>query len=487
MSKTRLSVWLAIGAVLCGCGDSGAGGTTIGPAGPVGPAGPEGKSGNQAPALTLFTPQVAFAGRTVSVQISGGGTAFSGSEVIDFADVAINTDSVSAGSVSNLRASVSIGPSAQVGPHDVTVVSGTDVFKLAGGFTVAASLKPNTLTAPSVGQGGLIPYDVLNVDYQASPFSSGFRLNGGLHTVSQTSLSATRTVGMGLADALIPVGAFGYQASFVDPVARPITYTTDPADSLSPKATARTATAVTLTVALPGQNFAAPLSDNLYQLSTSANDQVLFGQFIGLGSAFAGGNVTVGAAYAGSDGKFGGGQLVPTSANLAANTRTMLAYAPQMGTGYIASWPTDFGGGAVAQYGHSFLLSALTGTKLALTEPAIPDTAAAPLATIASLAATSPNFATDGQADFAGDSDFIRFTAAAGTTRLYVQVVAPGASVQLVEHSSGSCAAQVSSTTATHALAYENTATPAAQRCLQVVLPSAPKYPWPYRLIVYAR
>ena len=206
MSKTRLSVWLAMGAVLCGCGDSGAGGTTIGPAGPVGPAGPEGKSGNQAPALTLFTPQVAFAGRTVSVQISGGGTAFTGSEVIDFADVAINTDSVSAGSVSNLRASVSIGPSAQVGPHDVTVVSGTDVFKLAGGFTVAASLKPNTLTAPSVGQGGLIPYDVLNVDYQASPFSSGFRLNGGLHTVSQTSLSATRTVGMGLADALDDVG-----------------------------------------------------------------------------------------------------------------------------------------------------------------------------------------------------------------------------------------------------------------------------------------
>ena len=183
-----------------------------------------------------FTPQVAFAGRTVSVQISGGGTAFTGSEVIDFADVAINTDSVSAGERKQPAVlPVSIGPSAQVGPHDVTVVSGTDVFKLAGGFTVAASLKPNMLTAPSVGQGGLIPYDVLNVDYQVSPFSSGFRLNGGLHTVSQTSLSATRTVGMGLADALIPVGAFGYQASFVDPVARPITYTTDPADSLSPK------------------------------------------------------------------------------------------------------------------------------------------------------------------------------------------------------------------------------------------------------------
>lgn len=487
MSSRWRTVGLWLAAVIGGCGDTGAGGTTIGPAGPVGPAGPAGMSGNQMPALTLLTPQVAFAGRQLSVQISGGGTSFTGGEVIDFADGAINVDSVALGSVDNLRATITIGPLATVGPHDVTVVSGSTALVLSGGLTVAPSLKPNTLVAPTVLQGGLTPYDVLNMDYQASPFSTGLRLNRGLHTVSQGVLSASRTTGVALADALTPAGAFSFQASFVDPVARAITYTSDAADSLAPKAVARTPTALTLSVALPGQGFGAPLSDNLYQLSTPANDQVLFGQFTGLGSAFAGGNVTMAAAYAGSDGKFGGGQLVPTSANLAANTRTMLAYAPQMGTGYLAAWPTDFGGGTVAQYGHSFLVSSLTGTKLSLAEPATPDTTAAPVATIASLTASAPNFATDGQADFPGDSDYIRFTAAAGTTRLYVQVVAGGASVQLIEHSSGTCAAQVASTVGTHAVAYENTATPAAQRCLQVVLPSAPKYPWPYRLIVAAR
>ena len=324
MSKTRLR-WFAMGAVLCGCGDSGAGGTTIGPAGPVGPAGPEGKSGNQAPALTLFTPQVAFAGRTVSVQISGGGTAFTGSKVIDFADVAINTDSVSAlGSVSNLRASVSIGPSAQVGPHDVTVVSGTDVFKLAGGFTVAASLKPNTLTAPSVGAGRDWFRMTCWMDHQVR-FSSGFRLNGGLHTVSQTSLSATRTVGMGSGGCADSGGRIWLPGKLCGSCGS-AHHVHNRSGGLCPQSDGTHGHSGHVDSSTSGTELAAPLSDNLYQLSTSANDQVLFGQFIGLGSAFAGGNVTKGAAYAGSDGKFGGGQLVLTSANLAANTRTMLAW-----------------------------------------------------------------------------------------------------------------------------------------------------------------
>lgn len=482
MQKTSLGFLLSLALSGPGCGDTFAGGTTIGPAGPVGPAGP---AGNQAPALTLLTPAMLFAGRSVDLQISGGGTNFSGAEVVDFDDSAIIVDAVERGSVNNLRVSVTVLPSARIGPHDVKVSWGMDELRLAGGLTVAASLRPNTSRAASVVQGGLVPYDVLNLDYQSSPFFTGFRMNEGLNTVSQPTLFSNRAAGVAIADALIPPGGVGFSASFVDPAARAITYTSDPADPVSPKATARTATALTLGVALPGQTFAAALSDNLYQLSTPANDQILFGQFTGLGTAYAGGNVSIAAAYAGSDGKFGGGQVMPTSANVAANSRTMLAFAPQLGAGYLAAWPTDFGGGAT--YGHSLNVMALNGTKLALTEPVTPDTPTAPLATIASLAAASPNFATDGQTDFPADSDFVRFTAAAGTTRLYVQVFAPGATVQLVEHSNGSCAATLTNNAAQHALAYENTATPGTQRCLQVTLTSAPKFPWPYRLIIAAR
>jgi len=197
-----------------------------------------------------------------------------------------------------------------------------------------------------------------------------------------------------------------------------------------------------------------------------------------------GGTTTITAAYAGTDGKFGNGVLALTTANGTTN-RTILGYAPTAGANYLAAFPTNVQGGAT--YGYSVNVMSLTGVKFSAKEPATPDSAGSPLYTIASLAAAGPNFATDGAVDMNGDYDYIRFTAAGGTSRLHVQVVSPGATAQVIEHSNGTCAASIGGGSGQHVAAYENAATPGTQRCIQIGIFSAPKYPWPYRVIIAAR
>lgn len=480
MKRTTLAFCFVLAASVTACDGTGA----AGPAGPAGATGAAGPAGNQAPALNLITPSEAFFGRTIPIQISGGGTAFAGTETIDFGDPGITVSQVTATSTDNLRALVAIGPSAKFGPHDVTVTSGSSSLKLTGGWNVKAPLKSNMSGSYPVQQGGLVPFDVLNLDYQATPLTSAFRLTSGLTTAIVQLTTMARQGGVGLADATAPVGGLSMQGTWIDPLGQTVVLASDPADTLGPTVTARTPTALTLGTPLAGQAHAAGLSSNLYQFTTTAADQILFGQFTALGSAYTGGTTTITAAYAGTDGKFGNGVLAPTTANGTAN-RTIWGYAPTAGANYLAAFPTNVQGGAT--YGYSVNVMSLTGVKFSAKEPGTPDSPGTPLYTIASLAAAGPNFATDGAVDMNGDYDYIRFTAAGGTSRLHVQVVSPGATAQIIEHSNGTCAASIGAGSGQNVAVYESAATPGTQRCIQISIFSAPKFPWPYRVIIAAR
>ncbi len=132
--------------------------------------GPAGPAGQVPAAISAVQPLSVFAGRVVSVLISGTGTQFDQTTVVDFgAD--IDVDSVVVASPAALSVSLFVRPTAALGPRDILVQTGEDdPLTFAGAFTLAA---PVSLLAdpPEVPQGSHVDVTVVMHDPD-TPFSA---------------------------------------------------------------------------------------------------------------------------------------------------------------------------------------------------------------------------------------------------------------------------------------------------------------------------
>jgi hypothetical protein len=438
-------------------------------------------------ALTLVTPNLSYPGRTVDVQIAGFGTEFGATDTVELDDPAISAGNIVVGSDGNLRATLTIGAGARLGDHDV-IVNSSGKLTLSKGFKVAPSFKADNPQGSTVQQGGIVAYAFLNVDYVQNPLDAFTRLTSGLHSVPGTNtVTAARMNGFALADALVPEGPVAVVGTGVSPTLQVVSYVSDPMDPLAQGVTSRPATPMTPGMALSNQSFPAPRSSNLYKFSNPANDQILFAQFTALGPAFVGtGSTSLQAAVAGADGKWSGGQFADTSSDgQVTPTRTMLAFLPMAGDGFLSVFPTSFGGSANHTY--TMNTSLLPGSRLSVAEPAVRDTGAMPLATLTSLSAAMPQFATDGQIEDGADSDYIRYTVASGVTRIYVQVLAPGSTAAVSEYGSMDCSGTAFANSSQSNVTTLELVAQAGTRCLRIRPGQASKYPYPYRLLIVAR
>lgn len=461
--------------------------------GDKGDPGSKGDPGQVSPSLQVVTPQALFAGRGAVLQLGGVGTMFASGSTVDFGDPAIKVLKVELGSIASLRVTIEVGPGARLGAHDITVTSpvppaggqGPEQVKLQGGFSVLASLlnvAPMGMSGPTADQGGFADVTARNLDYRDNPFYAGARFGGplmqyGSATVSAASLSVTALV-----DALAPAGGLMTQASSVNPLGQTITYVGDPADPAAVKVKARPATALTAGMTKMGETLADRRATNLYKLTTTADNQALLLSFSGLGSGLSGMVGLVGF-MAPASGRFADGASLATS-----QTSTMMGgvtahngalLLPKAGDYYFAVYASDLSG----SMNHGYAVTAKTATAGALgslKEPATPDSAMMPVASLASL--DKPYFATDGAIDVAYEYDYFKFKAAKAG-RVYLSAAGtPGVRLGLGLRAAD-CNAYYVATTYSSAGAVANEADVAADTtyCVRVTGDAATT---PYQLLI---
>jgi hypothetical protein len=334
---------------------------------------------------------------------------------VDFGDPGITVTTTTVNGDDNLTLSLAIAATAKFGAHDVTITSGSTTIKLTGAFTVNPELQGAQQAMPVSGaQGGLVPLVLLNQDYVQNPLSQTFgqpQLGGAVSSPVNlgATIAAARLTANGLIDPLASVAPLAVQVLGYDVFGQPLTYYTNPSDANLPTVTARTPTVLTLGTPLTSENFAAPLSTNLYSFSTTATNQIMYAQFSNLGMELP----DINAALAPNTGKFSDGQPLDSPGpfvDAAGNTViASLALLPVANTYYLSTYSTDFSGDTSGGYDNDVLVTALPGTSFSAKEPATPDSGTMPLATLTNLAASSASYAVDGAADYAGDVDYIRY------------------------------------------------------------------------------
>ena len=118
------------------------------------------------PSVSGIVPTRAFLGRSLRVLVSGFDTSWTGSTAVSFG-AGVTVNSVSAASPTALLADVTVSETAQSGPRDVTVLDGAATEVLAGAFSIAS---PVTVQAQgTLAQGSILLLTVQNHDFD-NPF-----------------------------------------------------------------------------------------------------------------------------------------------------------------------------------------------------------------------------------------------------------------------------------------------------------------------------
>lgn len=449
------------------------------------------------PQLTLLTPNSAFAGRVVELQISAAETYFDATSLVSLGDPGITISNVVIGNRENLRLTATLAPTAQLGPHDVTVTTAGAVARLAGGFTVRPSLAGETpplgVTPPPALQGGLTTVYTRNLDYVQNPWNTSAlntRLSLGLNSIgSATVLTGARFATTVLIDALSPPGTtVTTQATSLNPLLQPMLYIADPMDPSLPKPAPRTPTTVTSGTALPGQGFAMPNDSGFYTLNSTQDNQILLAQLSSLGVFLQPPNGSLQGAVAPASGRFGDGNFGQVTYNAAGTQGTLLGLLGSVGPHFLSIWPGNLGGGSMGFYGYTLTPRVIPGSRFSLVEPQTPDTPGMPIATLTNLDTSTGRFATDGAFDRQGDVDHILYTAVGAANRVLVAVASPSAAVAIVEYQSATCSGATGGSSAgSHFAAVEVTST-TTQRCIAITATSqTQRYPTPYKVIIAAQ
>jgi hypothetical protein len=152
---------------------------------------------------TVFiSPDSAMRGTVDTVQINGNGTHFDATSVVSFSGGGITLSAVTVLSSTTLRASMTIDPSADLGPCDVIVTTGTEVAT-EGVFTVIVnpSLTKITEVSPNTGVRGAIDLTVditgQNTHFDATSvvsFAGGGITISAYSLVSPTAMQATISI-----------------------------------------------------------------------------------------------------------------------------------------------------------------------------------------------------------------------------------------------------------------------------------------------------
>ncbi len=412
---------------------------------------------------------------------------------IDFGDPGITVTKTVVNSDTSLTLSVDITPTAKFGAHTLTVTSAGQTLKLNTGFTVVPQLTAEpTMSAPSAPQGGPIVYDLRNQDYVANPF-----YGMGVETLSGNNLY--------LPDAMAALSFFGTRVTtfsrlthsqLVDPVATPgpalatvqgkdpfgtpISYYLDPADPSLPQIKARTPTAITFGTTLTGQSFLQRGASNLYSFNNDAATNLLLAQYTNFSAA---GLMTGYTAPA--SGKFKDGMAIGSVLHTAAGVQiqTTLGYVGGAGNTYLSLFRSDFEGCATCKYDVTF--RSIPAATFSAKEPALPDTATKPLATVTLNKTTAPTSA-DGSIEVQTDVDYFQYTApAAGDAFIMITSSALPSSVplNLTVFSDSKCSVPIFIERADVSggiLLHDTMAAGALTHC--IALSGAGIYPTPYKI-----
>jgi RHS repeat-associated protein len=122
------------------------------------------------PLLLSAVPSIGSLGQTLAVTIGGSNTSFTQgtTQVVFGSDITVN--SITVGSTTSLTANITIPSTANLGPHTITVTTGSEVISLADGFIVSTGSVGPTITSisPSSGpqaQGGPVGIMGLNTHF----------------------------------------------------------------------------------------------------------------------------------------------------------------------------------------------------------------------------------------------------------------------------------------------------------------------------------
>ena len=415
------------------CGESTMGPQGVpGPEGMPGPAGPAGAVPPVPAALTLIWPQAAFPDRAVTVQVAGSLTHFGPTSKLQFSDPEITVTKLTVTGPASLRAELRLSAKAKVGAVDLWVqttvqdpsgmsAEQSERVQLQSGFLVAPSLSVDAAsTSKSTPQGGLMDFAVRNLD-RDNPFAVGNApsLDGGAVAV-RTSLLGNRLLGVGLIDALAPVGGLPLRARFGS-IEKGLSYSLDPAGEGAPQVTARAAVELISGTAKLGERFMAAKQSNLYKVTTTADEQLLFLAVTTEGGLT--GNALFGAV-APASGRFAEGQAFYSSSPAAllppgSPNHATVALLPKRGDSYVALFPAGLGSGA--DWGYS-VLATVAPAKAVSAKEAMADT---PLMPLVDVVLDSARYAVDAAMDGPADLDYVRIKATK-SGRLLVQAVTPG-------------------------------------------------------------
>lgn len=358
------------------------------------------------------TPGNAYLGRTIELTVTGQGTHFAGKPTLSFNDPAITLAQVDVLSPTSLRAKIDVGEEAVVGPHDVIVTTPgqgdvkEEVATLRAGLVVSSALKHQIGSVAT--QGGLIDFDIANLD-KDNPFTGPApMIVSGAVLVKYTEVSPERLAGVALVDARAPIGPLRLKMIAHNAKGEQVTFVSAVDDPNAPKINEeRPAFVLTPGVVAPNEALAAPKQANLYKTTIPAEDQVFVLQFGTVGASL---QTISGArllgALAPSTGKFGEGRFFDTTFDSLAGSRVAVGLAHKAGDAYFAVHSSDFSGGP-NEYNYALKLSIAQGTKFSMKEPSPPDGPTAPLT---SFEIDAPQFATDGAIDTPEDADYILFT-----------------------------------------------------------------------------
>lgn len=368
--------------------------------------------------------------RAATLAISAVGSHFkAGTTTVTFNDVNVVATKVDVGSATNLRVQVALTAQALMGPHDVTVVTpgaltggAEERLVLQGGLTVQPTLFPDLqsgmTTAATAPQGGLTQVLVRNLDYRSNPFDldttrpiSGVALPLGLLTPPMVTINATTFGTLAIVDALAPVGGLSVGLASTNPLGQTVQFASDPADTRATQVTARLPVVLNAAAGVTNQKIATPNSTVLYKYTSPADNYVATLSLSTIGTGLLGG---VSAAprvlgyQAPTTGRFAEGFPLDTSATVSMPSMTLVGrnvavYLPKAGDNYFVLYPDNLTGSDNHTY--TLTLNAGAGTAVSLVEPVTPDTTTSPLTAVT---LDKHYYATDGQIDVAGESDYIR-------------------------------------------------------------------------------